>query len=126
MTRLNNPSEMLLELYERSADKDSPEAASSLSDLGSLYAAEKQTDAAREAMTRSLTIYRKVMKEVKAPAARKVYGRAIAYQSWALLNIGPPNSASLQKQCRTMLEFQDFLDAADRDSFLSKCAQTKR
>lgn len=77
-------------------------------------------------MTRSLTIYKKVMKGVEAPATRKVYGRAIAYQSWALLNMEPPKSAEAQKQCRTMLEFQDFLDAADRDSFLSKCEQTKR
>lgn len=36
-----------LELYERSEDKDSPEAASSLADLGSLYAAETSRPSAQ-------------------------------------------------------------------------------
>src|SRR5271169_652000 len=67
----------------RNGDKDAPEMAATLYDLGRLYAEEKRYDLARDHAARSVAIYQKNLKRVgsSVPGAREVYGRAIAYQS---------------------------------------------
>jgi tetratricopeptide (TPR) repeat protein len=106
-------------------DKDAPEIAATLAELGRLYAEEKRYDLACDHATRSVAIYQKNLKRVEGTAsgARDVYGRAIAYQSWMLSRIAlqQNNQIEARKHCRTVLDFQTFLAAADHDSFVSAC-----
>jgi tetratricopeptide (TPR) repeat protein len=106
-------------------DKDAPEIAATLAELGRLYAEEERYDLARDHATRSVAIYQKNLKRVggNASGARDVYGRAIAYQSWMLSRIALQQNDQIDagKQCRTVLDFQTFLAAADHDSFVSAC-----
>jgi tetratricopeptide (TPR) repeat protein len=115
-----------LELRQN-GDKDAPEIAATLADLGRLYAEEKRYDLARDHATRSVAIYQKNFKRVGSsqPGAREVYGRAIAYQSWMLSKIALQQNDLIEagKQCRTVLDFQTFLGAADHASFVSACEQ---
>jgi tetratricopeptide (TPR) repeat protein len=115
-----------LELRQ-SGDKDAPEIAETLGDLGRLYAEEKRYDLARDHATRSVAIYEKNLKRVgsKAPKAAGVYGRAIASQSWMLSRIASQQNDQTEaaKQCRRVLDFQNFLSAADHDSFVSACTR---
>jgi TonB family protein len=114
-------------LYDH-GDKDAPEFASSLADLGRLFAKEKRFDVAHEQVVRSLAIYQKNFKKAGPgnPGARQVYGQAIAYQAWMLWKLASErnDSADAVTQCRTVLEFQSFLGTADRESFVSACPQT--
>jgi TonB family protein len=111
----------------KNGDKDAPEMAATLAELGRLYAEEKRYDLARDHSTRSVAIYQKNFKGAGSsrPAAREVYGRAIAYQSWMLSKIALQQNDHIEagKQCRTVLDFQTFLDTADHDSFVSACEQ---
>ena len=111
----------------QSGDKDAPEMAATLADLGRLYAAEKRYDLARDHATRSVSIYQKNFERVgsKQPGAREVYGRAIAYQSWMLSRIASQQNDQVEagKRCRMVLDFQTFLGTADHDSFVSACEQ---
>jgi tetratricopeptide (TPR) repeat protein len=106
-------------------DKDAPELEASLANLGNLFVEEKKPDLAREQFSRSIAIYQKNFKRVgKANAGpRQAYGRAIACQSWALFNLAKqrndPGDGSAQ--CRTLVDFQEFLRTADRESFVSAC-----
>jgi len=113
-----------LELRQN-GDKNAPEMAATLADLGTLYAEEKRYDLARDHATRSVAIYQKNLKRVgsSVPGAREVYGRAIAYQSWMLSRIALQQNDQIEagKQCRNVLNFQTFLAAADHDSFVSAC-----
>jgi tetratricopeptide (TPR) repeat protein len=108
-------------------DKDAPEMAITLADLGGLYAEQKRYDPAREYASRSIAIYQKNLKRVgsKNAGAREVYGRAIAYQSWMLSKIALQQNDHIEagKQCRVVLDFQTFLVAADHDSLVSACEQ---
>jgi TonB family protein len=117
---------MALEL-RKNDDKDAPEMAATLADLGRLYAEEKRYDLARDHATRSVAIYQKNLKRVGSslPGAREVYGRAIAYLSWMLSRIALQQNNQMEagKQCRTVLDFQTFLGAADHDSFVSACSR---
>jgi hypothetical protein len=101
--------------------------AASLFALGRLYAHEKRYDLARDHAIRSVAIYQKNLKRVGSsqPGAREVYGRAIAYQSWMLSTIALQQNDHIEagKQCRTVLDFQTFLNTADHDSFVSTCEQ---
>jgi TonB family protein len=115
------------EKLRQSGDKNSPEMAATLADLGKLYADEKRYDLAHDHATRSVAIYQKNLKKVEAghSGAREVYGRAIAYQSWMLSKIALQQNDHIEagKQCRTVLDFQTFLGTADHDSFVSACEQ---
>lgn len=115
-----------LALRENKAfDKDAPELAASLANLGNLFVEEKKPDLAREQFSRSIAIYQKNFKRVgKANAGpRQAYGRAIAYQSWALFNLAKQRNdpGDRSAQCRTLVDFQEFLRTADRESFVSAC-----
>jgi|HubBroStandDraft_1064217.scaffolds.fasta_scaffold00210_8 TonB family protein len=114
----------------KTSDKDAPEMAATLAELGRLYAEEKRYDLARDHSTRSVAIYQKNFKGVGSsrPGAREVYGRAIAYQSWMLSKIALQQNDHIEagKQCRTVLDFQTFLDTADHDSFVSACEQATK
>jgi TonB family protein len=116
------------EKLRQSGDKNSPEMAATLADLGKLYADEKRYDLAHNRATRSVAIYQKNFKKVKTghSSAREIYGRAIAYQSWMLSKIALQQNDRIEvgKQCRTVLDFQTFLDTADHDSFVSACEQS--
>lgn len=116
-----------LALYQH-GDKDAPEIASSLSDLGRLFAEEKRFDLAHEQVTRSLAIYQKNFKRAgpSNAGAKQVYGQAIAYQAWMLrkLAIERNDPVDADKQCHTVVEFQAFLGSTDRESFVSACQQS--
>jgi TonB family protein len=111
----------------QNGDKDAPEMAATLAELGRLYVEEKRYDLARDQATRSIALYQKTFKRAGAnhAGAREVYGRAIAYQSWMLSKIALQQNDHIEagKQCRTVLEFQTFLGTADHDSFVSACEQ---
>jgi TonB family protein len=115
----------------RAFDKDTPELAASFANLGNLFVEEKRSDLARENFVRSVAIYQQDFKKVGAgsPGAQQVYGRAIAHQSWVLFNLAKQrnDAGDADKECRTVLDFQNFLSTADRESFVSACqALTER
>jgi len=109
-------------------DKDAPEVAATLANLGSLYAAEKQFDMARDYTNRSVSIYRKNFKRVGSgnPGSQQAYGRAIAYQSWMLAKLASQQNdpAEASKQCGAVFEFQTFLSATDHESVVAACQDT--
>jgi TonB family protein len=115
-----------LDLCQKS-DKDAPEMALTLADLGRLYSEEKRYDLARENATRSVAIYQKNFKRVGSsnPGTQEAYGRAIAYQSWMLSKIALQQNDRIEanKQCRTVLDFRTFLGTTDLESFVSVCEQ---
>jgi TonB family protein len=116
-----------LELLQK-RDKEAPEIATVLAKLGALYAAEKRYDLARENYGHSIAIYRKHFKKAGSsnPGARQVYGAGIAKESWILSGIEREvkNDSESIKQCRIVIEFQEFLNTADRDSIVSACQKT--
>jgi tetratricopeptide (TPR) repeat protein len=124
------------EYYKKAAklrengDKDAPEMAATLADLGRLYGEEKRYDLARDHATRSVAIYQKNFKKAGAnhPGDREAHGQAIADQSWMLSKIALQTNDHIEagQQCRMVLGFQAFLSAGDRDSFVSACEQTIR
>ncbi len=116
-----------LELLQK-RDKEAPEIAAVLAKLGALYAAEKRYDLARENYSHSIATYRKNFKRAGSnnPNARQIFGEEIAKESWILSGVEREvnNYPEAINQCRTVLEFQDFLNAADRDSVVSGCQKT--
>lgn len=116
-----------LALYDH-GDKDAPEFASSLADLGRLFAGQKRFDLAREQLARSLAIYQRNFKKAGLgnPGARQIYGRAIAYEASALWKLASERNdpADANRQCHTILEFQSFLGTTERESLASVCQQT--
>jgi TonB family protein len=113
-----------LELAQK-GNPEGPDVAAVLARLASLYAQEKRYELARDNFSHSITIYRKILKRIGSnnPGARQVYGAAIANESWMLSEIERTtnNQTEVVNQCRTVVEFQEFLGAADRDSILSGC-----
>lgn len=109
----------------KSEDKDAPELAASLANLGNLYVEAKKLDLAHENFVRSESIYQKNFKRVEAgnPGARQAYGRAIAYQSWALFRLAKQrnDTGDAEAQCRSLLDYQEFLRPADHDSYVAAC-----
>jgi|GEM_PF-4621721 len=107
------------------ANKDAPELAATLAYLGNLYAVEKRYDLARDDAAQSIAIYERNFKNAGPgnPGLQQIYGRAIAYQSWMLSKLSRQqnNTSEVEKNCRTVLDFQAFLTPADHDSFISIC-----
>jgi tetratricopeptide (TPR) repeat protein len=105
-----------LELRQN-GDKDAPEIAATLADLGRLYAEEKRYDLARDHASRSVAIYQKNFKKAGSnhPDTQEIYGRAIAYQSWMLSKIALQQNDHIEagKQCHTVLDFQTFLSTTN-------------
>ena len=117
-----------LELRQsQNGDKDTPEMAATLADLGRLYAEEKRYDLARDHASRSVAIYQKNFKKAGSnhPDTQETYGRAIAHQSWMLSKIALQQNDHIEavKQCHTVLDFQTFLSTTNHDSFVSICEQ---
>jgi len=112
---------------KRSDDKDTPELAASFANLGNLFIEEKKPDLARENFDRSIAIYQKNFKGAGSgnPAARQVYGRAVAYQSWALFALAKQrnDAADSATECGKLLDFQEFLRVPDRESYVAACKQ---
>lgn len=116
-----------LELLQN-GDKEAPEIAVVLARLGALYAEEKRYDLARDHLSHSIAIYQKNLKKIGTgnPGARQFYGAAIANDSWMLSEVEHQlkNYPEAINRCRTVLEFQDFLSTANRDSVVSACQKT--
>ena len=116
-----------LELLQK-RDKEAAEVAAVLARLGALYAEEKRYDLARDHFSHSIVIYQKNLKKIGSgnPGARQFYGAAIANESWMLSEVERHlnNHPEAINQCRTVLEFQDFLNTANRDSIVSGCQKT--
>jgi TonB family protein len=110
---------------DRWGDKNSPEIAALLANLAALFAEEKRFDLARDHAVRALAMLEKNFEKAGSgnPGAREVYGRAIAQESWLLLKLAKKRNdvADADKQCRTILDFQSFLNITDRDSVVSAC-----
>lgn len=108
-------------------DKDRPELAESLGNLGYLYAQDKKYDLARDYATRSIFICQKNFKKAGSDdkPLRQKYGRPIAYQSWMLskLALQQNDLVEAEKQCRTVLDFQAFLTPTDKNSYVLACQQ---
>jgi TonB family protein len=106
-------------------DRDSPGIAASLANLAALYAEEKRFDIAHDYAVRALAMFEKNFKKAGAgnPGAQQAYGRGIAQESWMLLKLARErgDSTDATKQCRTIMEFQSFLNAKDHDSVVSAC-----
>jgi TonB family protein len=106
-------------------DKDSLQVAVTQAHLANLYTEEKKYDLAHDSSSRSLAAYEKNFKRTDShnAAARQVYGRGVAYQAWNLSKLASQrnDSAEFGKQCRKLLEFQDYLSAADHNPFVSAC-----
>jgi len=111
----------------QSGDKQPPEMAIILGDLGRLFEEEKRYDLAYDYATRSIAVYEQNFNKASSDhlTEREVYGRAIAYQSWMLSKIASlqNDQAETSKHCRTVLDFQTFLKTADHDSFVATCQQ---
>ncbi len=108
-------------------EKDSPEMAAALANLGGLYHEEKRNDLAREYAERSVALYQKKFKVASQNSgARQSLGQPIAYQSWMLseLALQQHQSGDAIKYCRTVVDFQEFLKPADHDLFVPSCIQT--
>jgi TonB family protein len=110
------------------ADKESLGAAAALANLGHFYAEEKKYDLAREHGSKSVSIYKKHFKAVGSEdsKAQQTYGNVIARLSWMLSKIAVEqnNHSEAAKQCRTVLDFQKFLDPSEQSSFIPTCQQT--
>ena len=106
-------------------DKDAPATAATLAFLSDLYLKEKRYDLARDEAGHSLAIYEKNFAKTGSNnlSARQDYGRAVAYESWTLSKLASQqdNSIEAARHCRKVLDFQTFLAASDRDSFVSTC-----
>jgi tetratricopeptide (TPR) repeat protein len=106
---------------------DAARVAASLRSLGILYAEEQKYDLAYDHASRSVAIYKKNFKKVgpSNPGAQQAYVEAIASQSWMLskLAVQQKNNAEAVKDCQAVLEFQNFLSAAQHDSFVPECQQ---
>ncbi len=105
-------------------DKNAPEIALSLAYLGALFAEEKRFDLAYENASRALDIYQKNFKKAgKNTAVHQAYGRAIANESRMLLKVAAERNDATEagKQCHTLMDFQSFLNATDRDSIVPAC-----
>jgi tetratricopeptide (TPR) repeat protein len=115
-----------LELHENKwEDKNSPSIAVSLANLAALFVEEEQPQLARDNGVRALTIFEKNLKRAGSgnPGIQQAYGRAIEQESSLLLKLAKERGdvPDINKQCRTISDFQSFLDSADRDSVLSEC-----
>jgi tetratricopeptide (TPR) repeat protein len=104
-------------------DKDSPAIAASLANLAALYAEEKRFALAHDHAVRALAILEKNFRKAGNPAAQQAFGRGIAQEAWLLLRVSKERADGDEagKQCHTLLEFQNFLAPADRDSAVSAC-----
>lgn len=108
-------------------DKDSPKLAATHAYLGNLYVKQNRNDQARESFARSQTIYEKNFKKSSNnPTAEKAFGRTIAQQAWTLsrLALQENDAADTATQCHVLLDFQTFLDVANRDAYITNCQQT--
>jgi TonB family protein len=116
-----------LELLQK-GDKGTPEVAAALAGLGALYLEEKRYDLALDDLSRAIAIYQKNFKKTGSgdPDARQFYGEVIANDSWMLSEVerSLKNYPEAINRCRTVLEFQEFLSAASRDSIVSGCQKT--
>lgn len=115
-----------LELHENKwEDKNSPSIAVSLANLAALFMEENRPELARDNGVRALEILEKNFKRAGGgnPGARQSYGRAIEQESSLLLKLAKERAdvSEINKQCRTISDFQSFLDSADRNSVLSAC-----
>ena len=115
-----------LAIYE-AAGKDAPGVAATLARLGDLYVEQKRYDLARDSLGRSLAIYQKTFRRAGSgdTGARQAYGREIAHQAWMLSKLALERNdlVDAARQCRSVLEFQTFLETQDHDSFVPACQQ---
>jgi len=103
-------------------NKDSLEAATSLSAIGALYYESGKLDPARDSLKRAVLIYQKSYKAAaKMPRVQDAYSRAIADDSWMLSKIAvsehQPEEAG--RQCRVVLDLRK--SSAENDPKVSEC-----
>lgn len=108
-------------------NKESPDTASAQSYPAQLYTAEKKYDLSREHGTRALAIYQKAFKAAgsKNSGQQQAYGAAIARLSGMLSKIAmyENNHSQAIKQCRTVLDFEKYLDPTEQNTFTATCQQ---
>jgi TonB family protein len=106
-------------------EKDSPGIGVSMANLAALFAEEKKFDLARQDAEHSFAIFTDLFKKIGIgnPGAKQAYGQAAANESRLLLKLASArnDAADLVKQCRAILEFQEFLSASERDLVHSEC-----
>jgi TonB family protein len=117
-----------LALRENSPEgKETLVVAVSLENLADFFVAGNKLDLARDHAAQSFAIFQKLFKSVDARNqwAKQVYGANAARESWLLLKLaqGRNDTADIAQQCRALADFQDYLSAAERDSFDSACPQ---
>jgi TonB family protein len=110
-----------------SSDKDSQEMAAALANLGGLYHDEKRDNLAHEYAERSVALYEKLFKKMRAqsPGVPQSLVQPIVYQSWMLANIAAQQHqvGDAIRSCHRVLDLQEFLKPDDRDSFVSFCKE---
>ncbi len=115
-----------LEIEPATYLKDSPLLASTLANLGDLYAKQNRNDLARENLSKALAISQKNFKNATRDnqLARANFGQVIVREAWALskLAVQRNDTQEAKAQCHTALEFQSFVSATDRDSLVSFCS----
>jgi tetratricopeptide (TPR) repeat protein len=104
--------------------KDSPELAATLAKFASLYGDEKKYAEAQTNGARSLAIYQNLFKHSANPQAHQIYGQIIASEARMLSKVASQSDhTAVLNNCRTVLEFQNYLSAADRDDLVTSCQQ---
>lgn len=96
---------------------DGPEAAASLSSLGSLYYDTNKPDLARDSLMKGISKYEKNYKAAsRNPNAQAVYGRAIAVDSWILSELASQqhDQAEAARQCKSVLQYRSSLNPSDQ------------
>jgi hypothetical protein len=69
-------------------------------------------------------IYKKLIKKMgPSNPDTQPFATSVAYQSWMLSQIATEQNdhVNAAEQCRSVLEFQRFLNSADHDSIVSAC-----
>jgi TonB family protein len=108
-------------------EDESSGRAAALANLSHFYFVQKKYDLVRVHANKSVSIYKKHFKAMGpgSSSVQQAYGGAIARLSWMLskIAINENNHSEAVKQCRTVLDFQKFLDSAEQNSFIAPCQQ---
>jgi tetratricopeptide (TPR) repeat protein len=111
-------------LYKQ-ADKEGPEFAASLLNLGDFYSKTQRPELARDYLGQSTAVYRRSYKRVGSeyPDAQRAIGQAIASQSSVLARMAAErkDAAEVKKHCQTVGEFRKFVSSEDQTSLQSVC-----
>lgn len=115
------------EIWEKVA-KDSPACAETLALLGDVYLRENKYDQAVDTLGKAINLYTELFEEAgdKGSNLRTNYGSAVASISLSLSRSAAQHKdqGELAKNCKTTIEFHDYLSETARDSVASFCQAT--